>query len=420
MPKRAANLKDRSQRALTSVSNAVQNTGWTMDSSWKLLNSHYGNRTNPPLLIKYDFSLASYTVSLTDLTYLWTETLDRRQVIKRALNLETSIDPSEDGSQMQLLLRRIREAFEGREGTSITINGEGDSDKLILTACITLPSPLLPLEWPITCIRASQSAFTTQFVLPSLALCSLASAQVTSLLQHLKDKEYVINKLVDKIQSDGTDLSKIFPGVPLSKAGSKVNARGVAAKSVRGLAEFDEIQWRSRLASGNDTSSDINDLVSSVFGSDSPITSQDYGRFLLNCEGWKRSEPEDKSWSKSGNQSSTTSFESKPLQAKPQPEADVLDGFQVSTLTTPGGLPQLTRVRGKSRHLVSAWEVSKPAAMAGRQSQAYRQPMRKREIAPQMRVMRINHQIPIARNLQQTDLIFRCAQIRAYSPLPPV
>lgn len=198
---------------------------------------------------------------------MWTETLDRRQIIKRALNIETSIDPSEDASQMQLLLRHVRESLEGRNDTTIAVHGDGKSDKLTLSASINLPSPLLPLQWPIHLVKASEAAFTNQFVLPSIRLIHSVKAQVKSLLQHIKEKDHVIDKLIDKMQSDGTDLGRIFPGAPVGKAGSKLMSREAAAKSVKGLGNFDEAQWRHRLKTTNETVSGIDDLVSSVFTS---------------------------------------------------------------------------------------------------------------------------------------------------------
>lgn len=237
-----------------------------MSAFWRPLISISNEPGVPPLLVKHDFGAANYTIYVTDLTYMWVETLERKQIVKRALNLETSIDPSEDKSQMQLLLRHVRESLEGHEDTGITIEGEGDADKLVLTSLITLPSPLLPLEWPFHLAKASQATFTSHFVLPSLSLFSVSKTQITSLLQHLKEKDNVINKLTDRIHSEGGDLGKIFPAVPSSRAGAKHNAKETAAKSVKGLANFDEKRWRSQVSSTKETdSNDVNALIATVF-----------------------------------------------------------------------------------------------------------------------------------------------------------
>lgn len=199
---------------------------------------------------------------------MWTESLDRRQIIKRALNEETSIDPSEDASQMQLLLGHVEAALDGHDGAKVTVDGDGNPDRLTLSAFITLPPPLMPLQWFMRLEKAPQALFTTQFVLPTLNVCYSARFQVNSLLQHLKEKDHVINKLTDKLQADGTDLVRVFPGASTGKLGSKLSSRSVAAKSVKGLAEFDEDQWRHQVTTTDETKSDINELLSSVFASD--------------------------------------------------------------------------------------------------------------------------------------------------------
>ena len=300
-----------------------------MSSFWRPLAITTREHDLPPLLVKYDFSPASYTIHLTNLTYLWTESLDRKQIIKRALNLETSIDPSEDASQMQLLLRHVRDTLGGREGTTVAVHGEDDSDKLNLSAFVALPSPIPPLEWPIHLIRAPQAAFTTEVVVPILAQCSSAKAQVNSLLQHLKEKDQVITKLTDKMQSDGGDLGKIFPGASTGKAGSKLSGREFAAKTVKGLAEFDEKEWWRRLGSTYNTSGNIDSLLSSVFGSDS-INVQEYSQPSGISPLWKRLESEKKPSSNSGSTASVQSHRLKNLPAKPSPESDVENEYKVS------------------------------------------------------------------------------------------
>ena len=328
--KRAANFDTCFSVLLTSSSlKFVQELQTEMSSSWKLLDQKESQQTTTRFLVKYELGPASYTVFLTDLTFLWTETLDRKQIVKRALNLETSIDPSEDVHQMQLLLRHVRDALEGLDHTAVTVHGKSDADKLTLAASIALPSPLPPLEWPIQCVKASQAEFTAEFVLPCLHSCSLAKLQVKSLLQHMKEKEHVLGKLTDKIQSDGTDLASIFPGAPRGKAGSRLNAREIAARSVRGLAEFEESQWQRQFAASSTVSSNIDDLLSSVFGSD--VTGmQDMSLPRVGSPGSRRSGlDEDPSPHKEGKPPVPSPSE-KLSKTKRYPESHVVNNFQVS------------------------------------------------------------------------------------------
>ena len=227
-----------------------------------------GNGYASPLLVKHDFGSANYTVYLTDLTFLWTTSSDRRQIIKQALNSNTSIDPSEDASQMQLLLRHIKGSLEGGEGTVVTVHGEDKSDKMTLDASITLPSPLPPLEWSLHLAKASQATFTSYFVLPILNQFSFARTQVKSLMQQLREKDHIIDRLIDRMQTDGTDLGKVFPGIQTSRNGSKLNSRESAAKSVKGLAEFDQKIWLQGCASNHKGINSVDDMLASVLEGD--------------------------------------------------------------------------------------------------------------------------------------------------------
>ena len=360
-----------------------------MSSSWKLLNPKENQKTTTRFLVKYDFGPASYTVFLTDLTFLWTETLDRRQIVKRALNLETSIDPSEDAHQMQLLLRHVREALEGLDHTAVTVHGKGDADKLTLAASIALPSPLPPLEWPIHCIKASQAEFTTEFVLPCLHSCSLAKLQVKSLLQHMKDKEHVFGKLIDKIQSDGTDLGSIFPGAPRGKVGSRPNAREIAAKSVRGLAEFEESQWQRQFAASSAVSN-IDDLLSSVFGSDA-IGMQDMGLPRVDSL-WSRRPglDEDPSLRKEGNPLETSPIQ-KPSKTKRYSESHVVKNSQVSIYYIAGLPLWLIESRGKTLRQVSAWILYGDIRMMQRSYRSVNHLSKRTKTAPRMKAMQTVH-----------------------------
>ena len=234
---------------------------------WKPLNLNGSGKVISCPLVKHEFGPTSYVIHLTDLTHLWTESLDRRQIIRRALDLNTSIDPSEDGSQMRVFLDHIQHALEGASGTAVSLLEEDRSDRLSLNVSVALPSPLAPLEWPIVLLQASQDLLTSQLMLPCLGQILSFRAQVDSLLHHLRDKDGVIRKLTDRIQSDGTDLSKVFPGSASIRSGSRLKAREAVFKSVKGMANFDELEWRERFAANNDIPSSPQELIRSVFSS---------------------------------------------------------------------------------------------------------------------------------------------------------
>jgi hypothetical protein len=259
-----------------------------MHPTWKSLQIDLKDFVIPPLLIKTEFGISSYKVWLTDLTYIWAESMDRRQIIQRTFSVDTSIDPSEDTSQLRLFLQSIEDALIQRTGTTVDIV-QGDTKRhLTLQTWTPLPGPLKPLEWKIMLIPAAQSVFTTEFVVPLLSQQSTAKAEKASLLQQLTYKDNVISKLIDKIQSDGVDLSKVFPSAPHARPGA--NARQIIGKSVKGLSEFDFEQWQSRIVRDGKSLEELKDLLSNVFDTDSqeiPGESQiqdspDYGDWWRN------------------------------------------------------------------------------------------------------------------------------------------
>lgn len=234
---------------------------------WRPLRLNKPSKATSCPLVKHEFGPTSYVIHLTDLTHLWTESLDRRQIIRRAIDLNTSIDPSEDGSQMRVFLDHIQHALDGASGTAVSLSEEDRSNRLSLSISVTLPSPLAPLDWPVFLLQASQDLLTSQLMLPCLGQILSFRAQIDSLLQHLRDKDGLIRKLTDRIQSDGTDLSKVFPGSASIRSGSRLNAREAVFKSVKGMASFDELEWRERFAANNDIPSSPHELIRSVFSS---------------------------------------------------------------------------------------------------------------------------------------------------------
>ena len=237
-----------------------------MSPTWKPLQIDHQNSSIPPLLIKNEFGASSYKIWLTDLTYIWTETLDRRQIIQRAFSVDTSIDPSEDASQLRLLLQSIQDALVQRPGTAMDFVRSDNPKQLVLQTSTRLPGPLKPLEWRMTLNSAPQSTLTAEFTIPLLTQQSIAKAEKASLLQQLRYKDNVISKMIEKMQSDGVDLSRVFPASVPGRLGT--NARQILAKSVKGLAEFDLQEWQSRMIRDYKTLAELRDLISSTFDAD--------------------------------------------------------------------------------------------------------------------------------------------------------
>jgi len=237
-----------------------------MHSAWKVLSLPHVGDSIPPLIIKYEIGTSDYTVWITDLTLIWRESLDRKRIIRRSLDVDTSIDPSEDSDQLRLFLQRLGEALEQQPGTTLDLVQNNSHRSLLLRTFTPLPGSLKPLEWPIELLPASQSTLTAQLVVPMLSQQVIANAEKASLLQQLKEKDQVIAKLTDKMHSDGVDLGRLFPGI--ASKSSKSMSRQALGKSVKGFGEFNEHRWRNNLINNVASSKPFVELISDTFDID--------------------------------------------------------------------------------------------------------------------------------------------------------
>lgn len=226
----------------------------------------------PPLLVKYHFGTSQYNIFVTDLTFLWTESLERKQIVKRALTLDTSIDPSEDKEQLLLLLNNIQKALDVEKASKTSLSRNQTSNCLDLSTITPLPAPLKPLQWMFNLNRAPQSLFTLEVLMPCLSQIASSKTQTASLLQQIKEKDHLVSRLIEKMQIDGGDLSKIFPGLSGLKVGPQQSIREIAGKSMKSLGVFNEEHWRNEMSKAPSLSLNLSDALSYIFSSDARDT----------------------------------------------------------------------------------------------------------------------------------------------------
>ena len=211
----------------------------------------------PPLLIRYSFTSDSYSISLTDLTQIWSENMCRRGIIKRALYENTSIDPTEDSSQLRLLLETIRGPLTGAKGVlELAISGSGIA--LLLRATAKLPPPLHSLSWTYSLDQEPQSFFKHEIIAPIWMRAYKEHHQIQDLLRRLREKDHVISKLLDSVENSNVDLSTIFPSTAGMKAARDVSKREQAEHYVPGLGVFDEESWKEALVKRDPSLKTIN------------------------------------------------------------------------------------------------------------------------------------------------------------------
>ena len=181
---------------------------------------------------------------MTDLTNVWSEHLSRQQILKRAEENATTIDPSDDAEQYQMLLQKIGDAFHNEKDTHVILNHTSPgADTLRLTTSTKLPKPLGTLEWTLYLEREPRSSLTQYMLLPLITAEAGWESRQQNLMDQLKRKDWILGKLFDKLEAVGVDLSTIFPGMSGLRTGRKGATLSQAAKHIRGVAPFDEHAW---------------------------------------------------------------------------------------------------------------------------------------------------------------------------------
>lgn len=232
--------------------------------SWRPFNPNRQTDSElPTLLISADFRSDSYTIHLTDLTHIWSESLQRGDIFRRSKKENTSIDPR-DGDQLRVLLDKIKVGIEGGKGTQkmLIVNDDTGKPSITLNITVDLPRGLSPLEWPVHLTSAPQSLLTEQLMIPLLGAQQMRMREMASLTDILRDKDQVIQKLIDRLESQGTQLGQVFPHAA-GMSGRKID-RKMAEEKVKGLKLFSMQGWRQGLK--REESRNIEQLVDQVFG----------------------------------------------------------------------------------------------------------------------------------------------------------
>ncbi|TGO39555.1 hypothetical protein BHYA_0052g00560 [Botrytis hyacinthi] len=220
----------------------------------------------PPFLISSEFNNDSYLVQLTDLTNTWVESVDRDAIIERSREGNTSIDPSEDEDQLLIFLEKIRLGLAGGNDTSLSLQVGPEigyiSPSLLLHVTIQLPGGLKDLEWRYELALQTPKETVDKLLLPSLIALQEKKKEVEELVELLEEKDAVIQKLVDTLENQGTDLGTIFHQVA-GRPGKKID-RKKASEKIQGLKIFDVEAWKQK--SEPDKPDDKWELLNNVFG----------------------------------------------------------------------------------------------------------------------------------------------------------
>ncbi|RYO76998.1 hypothetical protein DL766_000611 [Monosporascus sp. MC13-8B] len=283
----------------------------------------------PALLVSpgFDVESSSYSLQVTDLANVWAETLDRKGILRRSLNEDTSIDLSDgDREQWRVFLTKLEAAFDpaspDHKHTSLTLSPHNDSGLTLNIACI-LPKPLEPLKWPVFLTKRQPDVLASELVVPLIQAKQVLSQEADYLVAKLKEKDAVITRLVDKLQAVGTGLENAFHGLPIKR---KVT-RAMAEEKVQGLAPFNEHGWRSQCAPTLKAHQDVPSLVSDAFSNGEIPRGRDVKVPKQINDWWMKFGPTSAMVSLKERTTPTVSRASTPQKDKPPADGD--DDFQV-------------------------------------------------------------------------------------------
>jgi hypothetical protein len=205
----------------------------------------------PRLLIKASFSKDGYIIRLTDLSRIWTEKLDKDNIIARARRSNCSIDPSEDVEQYEILLKKLQSALQQHGKTELTLSATEDGN-LQLRLKAPLPSSLPAFEWEVNLEQMSDCSVEVDLVSPLLARVHNLNYLMQGLIAEIKAKDRVIAKITDRLETSGYGLADVFPGAASSRMNGQRSQLEQFARHVRGLRKFDEEAWAADCAASGD------------------------------------------------------------------------------------------------------------------------------------------------------------------------
>lgn len=248
-------------------------------SRWRTLDLANGA---PKILLKANFTSSGYSVQLTDLCRVWSESFSKRDIIRRALDDNPSIDPSEDDEQFRIFLGKIESAINGEDDTNLELSASGDS-AIDMRLSAPLPKPLPTLVWTLRLRKQDEGVLGNVLTMPLLHQASDLQSQIRSLISELHEKDRVISKITDRLETSGNDLTTVFPGVSNVKTNKKKSQREQLARHVRSLSDFDEGAWRQRLSHGEDTDvwAGVDEVMRDLPGPESTGTIQ-----MMHGEWW--------------------------------------------------------------------------------------------------------------------------------------
>ncbi|KAI5779980.1 XRCC4-like factor-domain-containing protein [Geopyxis carbonaria] len=241
----------------------------TTHTPWHLLPLSQSIPSAPPLLVQSSFTESSYEIYVTDLSRVWIEKLSHAEIVSHATRYNTTIDPSEDASQLKLLLEKLETSlFRPSYGGNVDLKSTPKGD-LHLTVRHVLPTPLPELQWTFFLELGNSIDFTNSFVLPLISLASSQTEKIASLLMTIKQKDHILEKCVAKLEESKVDAKTI-----------------VGIQRRKGLERFNQQMWEEDMRCSDERRP--TDIVGDVFREDITNYSSIIQPLGENTNEWQR------------------------------------------------------------------------------------------------------------------------------------
>jgi protein tyrosine/serine phosphatase len=198
------------------------------------------------LHIKTIFSADSYNLWVTDLCSLWHEKASRRHIIRRGRENELQID-LEDPNNLRIVLEHLSSSL---QSDAVEVDKLKAGQYLEFNVKIQLPKPLPEASWIFKPASCDCDEFRAQVTAPLFEKIRLQEQGEADLILRIKDKDHVIERLMDNLDKASIDLSTVFPALAPHSNARKGISKEETRKFVPALAPFDTEVWRHDVQQG--------------------------------------------------------------------------------------------------------------------------------------------------------------------------
>ncbi|TLD23412.1 XLF-domain-containing protein [Venturia nashicola] len=204
---------------------------------WRSIGGH--------IYIRTTFGSDRYSIWATDLSRLWHEELERDDIIWQANRNRIQID-LEDANNFGILLKHLASSVQGDVDIA-----ERKSSRIELKAAIKLPAPLPEATWTFRLELQEDEDFRNHVTIPLFDQIRTQQRNEEDLIQRIKDKDHIVDKLMDALDKYKADLAGIFPALATKGPARRTSTRAEAETRIPALRPFDPQTWHQGHPNGH-------------------------------------------------------------------------------------------------------------------------------------------------------------------------